>query len=753
MVRMMLITLVLLTSTLVSGQSDQSNQSNQCVLTEAEKNIQGNCPVDSSAKTCLNDIHGSTTCTAKDSPIGQVYACINGVCDGSVPRTCVKGEMTQFTLNITIQANANRYDVGAYIAPGQTQAKTGYCCRFILSPVTTNEVLSNSSGGCGPYANLDNDACGDIRANVVTYELITLDLLCQPDNTNNKLAAAFCTSWDNTASANCNSYLDLKPGTGSKCKCSQITIGNVDVLQSALMIAFEPGSSTCATPQSSVVFRYRVTNPNLVQLSSVTVSDSMGSTIQCCADFNSTACPSGYTVGSVIPILSGSTWVICESTGSSITGPIVNTATVAGDDTRYSPSVTQTATSQPFTVQFVSLLISQVVTNAGTWSITITNMGSVSLSNFVFSSTNVNYSPCIVSNTVIGPGASLPCSVSLPPTGTVCQASNTVSVSATAATAGACSSSSTDSDTISFNRVCRPVTGSCDTGENCESGACPADLHAPSGTLCGNPSSGICDLQDTCDGNNNCVNNVSPGSTVCRPATGTCDISENCTGSSPSCPSDIYAPSGTLCGNPSGGVCDLQDTCDSNNNCVDRLSPASTVCRPATGDCDVAESCTGLSPSCPIDLYAVSGTLCGNAPIGTCDLQDTCDSDNNCVDNYGTCSDGYSCTQDTCSPAPPHNCQYVPDDTVCVDAWQCTVDVCVAGDQSLQTTYGLPSATTGCVNYEDVTFCDSCTCAPASACLVSSPDKWSDGCVHHFISLSGSVLPPGDESIANCVNS
>ena len=734
---MMLIILVLLTLTIVSGQ---------CVLTDAQKNIQGNCPADPTAKTCLNDIIGATTCTAKDSPIGQVYACINGVCDGSVPRTCVNGQMTQFTLNITIQANANRYDVGAYIAPGQTQAKTGYCCRFILSPIATNTLPANSSSGCGPFANLDNDACGDIKANVVNYELITLNLLCQPDSSN-KLAAAFCTSWDNTASVNCNSYLDLKPGTGSKCKCSQITIGNVDVLQAGLMIAFEPDSSTCATPQSSVTFRYRVTNPNLVALASVTVSDSIGSTIQCCADFNSTTCPSGYTIGSVIPTLSGSTWVICRSTVPNPTGPITNTATVTGLDTRYSPQVTQTATSQPFTVQFVSVLISQVVTNAGTWSITITNMGSVSLSNFVLTSTNVNYSPCIVSNTVIGPGASLPCSVSLPPTGTICQASNTVSVSASA---GVCSSSSTDSDNISFNRVCRPATSSCDTTENCQSGTCPTDVYAPSGTLCGNPSSGICDLQDTCDGNNNCVNRVAHGSTVCRPSTGTCDIPENCTGSTTSCPTDIYAPSGTLCGNPSSGICDLQDTCDANNNCVDRLSPASTVCRQATGPCDVTENCTGSSPSCPTDLYAPSGTLCGSPPIGTCDLQDTCNANNNCVDNYGTCSDGYSCTQDVCSPTPPHNCQYTPNNALCTDAWQCTVDVCVSANLSLQAIYGLPPTTTGCVNYQDVTQCNSCTCAPASACLISSLDKWSDGCVHRFVSLSGSVLPPSDESIANC---
>ena len=38
-------------------------------------NLQGDCPSDPNALTCLNDIVGGTTCTAKDSPIGLVVAC------------------------------------------------------------------------------------------------------------------------------------------------------------------------------------------------------------------------------------------------------------------------------------------------------------------------------------------------------------------------------------------------------------------------------------------------------------------------------------------------------------------------------------------------------------------------------------------------------------------------------------------------------------------------------------------------------
>jgi hypothetical protein len=55
---------------------------------------------------------------------------------------------------------------------------------------------------------------------------------------------------------------------------------------------------------------------------------------------------------------------------------------------------------------------------------------------------------------------------------------------------------------------------------------------------------------------------------------------------------------------------------------ADNFVPASTVCRPGVGPCDVAERCTGASPGCPADLLAPSGTVC--APAGTCQLPGVC---------------------------------------------------------------------------------------------------------------------------------
>src|SRR5207247_4537729 len=86
--------------------------------------------------------------------------------------------------------------------------------------------------------------------------------------------------------------------------------------------------------------------------------------------------------------------------------------------------------------------------------------------------------------------------------------------------------------------------------------------------------------------------------TVCRPAAGTCDAAETCDGTSTGCPGDTF-------------------------------QPASTVCRAAAGACDLAETCTGSSAACPSDAKQASGTACaddGNpCTLDQCDgSSDTC---------------------------------------------------------------------------------------------------------------------------------
>src|SRR5207247_2475970 len=73
---------------------------------------------------------------------------------------------------------------------------------------------------------------------------------------------------------------------------------------------------------------------------------------------------------------------------------------------------------------------------------------------------------------------------------------------------------------------------------------------------------------DTCDGAGVCQHPGGNAGTVCRPAAGICDVAESCNGIDAACPADAFAP-------------------------------ASTVCRAAAGICDVAETCTGSAAECP----------------------------------------------------------------------------------------------------------------------------------------------------------
>src|SRR5881397_4092004 len=64
-----------------------------------------------------------------------------------------------------------------------------------------------------------------------------------------------------------------------------------------------------------------------------------------------------------------------------------------------------------------------------------------------------------------------------------------------------------------------------------------------------------------------------------RAAADACDVAETCTGSSSTCPADGLAASGT-------------------------------VCRAAVNECDLADTCTGTSISCPADAVQPAGTAC-----------------------------------------------------------------------------------------------------------------------------------------------
>src|SRR5205809_226076 len=110
--------------------------------------------------------------------------------------------------------------------------------------------------------------------------------------------------------------------------------------------------------------------------------------------------------------------------------------------------------------------------------------------------------------------------------------------------------------------------------------------------------------------------------TICRAAANACDVAESCTGSSATCPADAVKAAGTAC-TDDGNPC-TSDVCDGTSvTCTHPAGNAGAVCRAAAGECDVAETCDGSSTACPTDVFKASGTAC-TADANPCTL-DQCD--------------------------------------------------------------------------------------------------------------------------------
>ena len=141
---------------------------------------------------------------------------------------------------------------------------------------------------------------------------------------------------------------------------------------------------------------------------------------------------------------------------------------------------------------------------------------------------------------------------------------------------------------------------------------------------------GVLDPGEQCDDGNvldgDCCSSTcqfEPATTICRPAAGACDVAEFCTGSSSSCPADQLEPSTFECRGALGS-CDEAEFCTGTDTAcpADAFKPATVECRPAAGDCDVAETCTGTGPTCPPN--AKSTAVCRPA-AGDCDVAERCD--------------------------------------------------------------------------------------------------------------------------------
>ena len=146
-------------------------------------------------------------------------------------------------------------------------------------------------------------------------------------------------------------------------------------------------------------------------------------------------------------------------------------------------------------------------------------------------------------------------------------------------------------------------------------------------------------------------------SVVCRPVAGACDVAESCTGTSGSCPADGFESTGTICRAAS------------------------------TGDvCDETEVCTGSSAACPGDGVKPSGFQCRSA-AGVCDVAEVCDGVSKTCPSDGFASSSVECRAAVSECDVAENCTgasaacpadvVVPAATACADDGNpCTTDVC-----------------------------------------------------------------------------
>src|SRR5204862_266952 len=176
--------------------------------------------------------------------------------------------------------------------------------------------------------------------------------------------------------------------------------------------------------------------------------------------------------------------------------------------------------------------------------------------------------------------------------------------------------------------TCRAAANECDNAELCtgSSSTCPNDTVKASGTACTNDGN-VC-TTDQCNGTSGnplCVHNPGNTGTTCRAAANECDNAELCTGASSTCPHDTVKASGTAC-TDDGNVC-TTDQCNGTVGsplCVHNPGNAGTTCRAATsGGCDVAETCTGSSSTCPNDAFQPVTFTC-RASAGECDVAENC---------------------------------------------------------------------------------------------------------------------------------
>jgi hypothetical protein len=207
---------------------------------------------------------GNLGCTSNDVKIARVTGITptSGITtnpDGSL--SCVGGAPIAFSADFSVVLGATggaRYDVGLYIAQGQTQALTGACNTTIITPTNAPSTFKNLDAS--------PDSCGDITGAVgsafnpqIVHMAISTTCV---GNAQNKLLLPNCTSWRQPGSnGTCTMIQQAFPGSPSKCNCDNGFTIDVTVEHPQLGVDKTVLPTSLDEPGGSATYTVTVTNP------------------------------------------------------------------------------------------------------------------------------------------------------------------------------------------------------------------------------------------------------------------------------------------------------------------------------------------------------------------------------------------------------------------------------------------------------------------------------------------------------------
>jgi len=250
----------------------------------------------------------------------------------------------------------------------------------------------------------------------------------------------------------------------------------------------------------------------------------------------------------------------------------------------------------------------------------------------------------------------------------------------------------------------------------------------------------VCDDGVYCNGAETCADNgagdargcLVPAPVVCNDFVACTD--DRCDENSQGCK---FTPNQALCapnqacvstGCVAGTACTSDGDCNDNDACIvgERCNLSTGLCVPGTPkDCDDGVYCTldGCDSSSGACTHTNQDIRCQDSNV--CDGAETCNPSSGSSDADGcvagtplTCNDGYSCTDDFCSPST--GCGVTPVSSRCSDGLVCNgLEICAPGAGS--NAAGCVAGTTlACP--DDGVNCTTETCSEAAGGCIATPD-------------------------------